>query len=153
FRELGQACPPVSQPAFTLVAYSIFAWAALRMITVAMVTPDMLYASLIFFLCGLLLRIFSGNRGWAYALTLGALWGLGFLARAAAMPIIAVSAVTAFFAFGRGASAIAKLALAGAATTAIVAPWALALSELKGHWTLGSAGPLNYAWQVNGRPW
>lgn len=153
FRELSKACPPVSQPAFTLIGYSMFAWAALRMITIAMVTPDMLYASLIFVLCGLLFLIFGGSSGWTYALMLGALWGLGFLARAAAMPIIAVSAIAAFFAFGRGARAIAKLALAGAAAAVIVAPWVVTLSELKGHWTLGSAGPLNYAWQVNGQPW
>ncbi len=87
FRQLTLRFTPVSPAAWILIGYSMFAWCALYMISPRLMTPDMLYASILFLIFGLLLKIFAGDHSWRVAIVLGILWGGSYWFRAAFMPL------------------------------------------------------------------
>jgi hypothetical protein len=136
-----------------LLGYTLFAWAALQLIGVTWPTPDMLVTCLVYVVAGLTLKLCSdssaaaGRGDW---IRLGLALGIGYLAKAALLPIglifLLVVAACAYFK-RRGWSRV----LLAAAFFAIVAlPFILALSLTKGRPTFGDSGKLNYSWSVNG---
>lgn len=136
-------------------ALAIFVTTQLCIGQVSHVNPDLLVTTLFFFACGLLVRILNPSASQAIrsnlrpSLLLGLTLGLGFLAKAV------------FLVLGSGLLALFTLALfnkrrkltpafaAAAVFALIVGSYGAALSRATGHFTLGEAGSLNYAWHVN----
>ena len=91
------------------------------------------------------------------AIVLGLLLGLGYMAKAAFLPISLLFVLTLLLhtllrrSPGRR-PALLKLAWVVPALAFVTVPYVLALSHGAGKWTLGESGALNYAWNVNGLP-
>lgn len=153
--QLQRSFPEAPSVGSTLVAYSLFAWASLDMVSLGMVSPDQLYGTIIFLLMGVLIHLHreQTRTGWLWAVALGVIWCAAYLARAAALPVIAVTALIAFWSLRRSLPSLIKLASAAGLAIILSSPWAIALSRSKGYPTVGSTGSMIYAWHINGQPW
>jgi hypothetical protein len=127
------------------VVYLTFSWATEGLIGTWRPMPDLLIALIAFAACGLILHVRSDGSG-RKALGLGAVLGLGYLAKTAFLPVAAV------FIVGMWKTRRATLVAAG--MLVVVSPWVTVLSLHEGRLTIGSSGAINYAWEVNGaRRW
>jgi len=132
-------------------ALALFVITQLCIGQVSHVNPDLLVTTFFFFACGLLVRSFSSTqtRSTLIGLLLGLTLGLGFLAKA--VFLVLGCGILVFFAIALLAKR-RKLtpAFAAAAVFAlIVGSYGAVLSRAVGHFTLGEAGSINYAWHVN----
>jgi len=130
-------------------AHVAFLWAALIMIGLSLVTPDMLLAAEVYLIVGLMLRILRGRPGLGYPILLGALLGLSYLTKAVMFPIaFLVIACT-----GIGKAAVRWTHLQRAVCTlsflAVAAPQVIAMSREVGRPSFGENGRVAYALYVN----
>ena len=132
---------------FVAVAYALFAWAAIELLVVWMESPDLLGAIFVFTASGALVRIVRGDKRMRTAVLLGASVGLGYLARAAMLPIGVAFVAAPLVAPGRRTTRAVLVAAVAAAV--FVVPWVAAMSMTHHRLTTGDAGRLNYVWFVN----
>ncbi|HEY6269264.1 MAG TPA: hypothetical protein VIX11_13265 [Candidatus Acidoferrum sp.] len=130
-----------------------FLWASYYWLGPAWVTPDLCVAVIVYLATALLLLI-RGGRGNLLVFTgLGALLGLGYLAKAAMFPLAFVFLFSAFCLSRIAGASFFAAALRTLAAVAVFAgialPFILALSEAKGRPTFGDSGRINYAEFVN----
>jgi 4-amino-4-deoxy-L-arabinose transferase-like glycosyltransferase len=135
---------------YLALVYTVFIWSALRLISVALVTPDMCVAAFVYLACGLLLRVRMRQSSWTAFLFLGLALGLGYLAKAPMLPLALVFLATTLFAAPRLPKAVPRVLAATAALSVVSAPWIVALSLVQGRPTFGASARLNYAWQIDG---
>src|SRR3954452_7847075 len=116
------------------------------------ISPDMVGTAIGVFLAAILLNIESGNANRSTYIWFGLLLGLEYLARAAFAVFVpfylVIAAVLIYTRTGRRAS-LRPLVVSAAATIIITSPFLTALSISKGRFTLGDAGKLSYAWEVD----
>jgi hypothetical protein len=136
--------------------YLFFLWASYFWLGPGWVTPDLCVAALVFLGTALLLRIWRGRGNWVVFASLGALLGLGYLAKAAMFPLSFVFLFSAFrLDRTSGVSfrtVTVRTLLATGVFAAIALPFVLALSAQKGRPTFGDSAALNYAMYINGAP-
>jgi len=114
------------------------------------VTPDLAVAAAVYLIAGLLVRLRQPDPNGRRHVMLGVSPSLGYLAKAPLFPLaFAVLAIRGFSLGQRGTSLKGAL-IAFAAFVVTSAPYLLALSLVKGRFTLGDSGPNVYAWFVNG---
>jgi len=140
-----------SFPQWTIfaVGYAVFIWSTFSLITIRLVSPDMLMAGLVYLAAGLLLRIWERNSSLPRFLLLGAVLGVGYLAKAPVFPLAFVFFVLAWFLGKSRRGAVAGLLGALVVFFAVGAPWFAALSHAKGRFTFGDSGRFNYVVHVN----
>ncbi|HUQ82894.1 MAG TPA: hypothetical protein VM076_17210 [Gemmatimonadaceae bacterium] len=132
---------------WALVAYGVFAIATIAWIRMWILTPDMLVASAMFAAAAFTIRIAHGNGRWGSAIALGTILGLGYLTKAALLPIgVVVLATLAFVARRRGA--IPLTAAAALLFAAISARQIAYVSALKGSPTFSDVGRLSHLWFI-----
>lgn len=158
-RELSRSCAALRDPdsrvraAWRCVAYGAFGWGCLRLVSPALVTPDLMVAAMTFLSTALLLRVWRTGAGTGAMLAVGTVAGTAFLAKSAMFPVGFVTiAVAAAAAREQGGwKAVTRAAALGLLAFGLVAgPFAISLSIARGRPTFGDAGRLNYAWKVNG---
>jgi hypothetical protein len=135
---------------YLVVAYVTFLWASLSLIGVYETNPDMLIAALFYLSCGLLIRIHKRKASWKTFVGLGFILGVGYLTKAAMLPISLILLATAWLIADRRARKRALISVSVFILT--VAPYVAALSFQKGHLSLGESGKYNYAVHVDGVP-
>ena len=135
------------------LVYCLFIWLSLRLIPVALVTPDMCMAVFVLLACGFLLRIRMGRGGWTSFALLGLSLGFGYLAKAPIFPMAWIFLATALWAAPRFRPAVPRVLMATAVFLAVSAPLIIALSAKEGRFSFGDSAKLNYAWQINGTAW
>lgn len=144
---------PVPDRILWIWGYLLFLWASQFWLSLAMTNPDIIVAGLVFVATALLLRIYRGQGNWLLFAGLGALLGLGYLAKAAMFPISFVFLASAFLLYGGTrksfAKALARLAVATVVFLAIAAPLVIALSKEKHRTTFGDSGKIAYAEYVD----
>lgn len=161
WRELGRAAdrhaaarpdtatlPPLLR---LLVGHALFAVAALTLIEMWTVTPDMLLAGLLLAAAALLLR-HRDRPARPVAFSYGLVLGLGYLAKPVMFPLGLVFLVVAGLAWSAGRPRRAWLGSLGAAAGGfllLALPWATALSLERGEPTFGESGTLTYIRYVN----
>lgn len=133
-----------------LLAYGLFAWAALELIGVGASTPDMIVAAAFYLAAALTLRVERTQAAGAFV-GLGCALAVVYLAKASifAVGVVWVLAVAAGF---RVRAPWRLRLLAPAAFAVLSGPWIAALSVNKDRFTTGGVGAINYAWQVNRYP-
>jgi hypothetical protein len=138
--------------AFAGVLYALFIWVSRRLVTVSLVTPDMLVAALVYAAVALMLRQrrLGGSAG--LSLVFGVVLGLGYLAKAVLFPLGLVFLATSALTAATWRRALAHVAVAGLAFVLVAGPFVTALSLQRGRATFGDSGRLNYLWYVNGAP-
>ena len=123
---------------------------------VSRTSPDLLISGVFFAVTALALR-FLERPSAPRALLLGAVMGLGYVAKAVFLPIsgiVMVMLVVELIGSGRltvGRTGV-SLAFIALAFALVALPCVVADSRADGHFSLGDTGPLNYAWSVDGLP-
>lgn len=135
------------------LGYALFAWAALCLIELWAVTPDMLMAALVFLSAAVLLRTQRSPRSWRLYGVLGLLLGLGYLAKAIMFPIGLVLLGFSLFTREGLRRAVPRVALAAGLFGLIVAAYIGAVFLVTGRVTVSEAGRLTYLRYVNGLPY
>ncbi|CAN5766072.1 hypothetical protein BH24ACI5_BH24ACI5_20520 [soil metagenome] len=151
-RELVRGLPPASAAsafppaAYVTLVFLLYLWFGLTQFVVWAESPDLMPTAATFAAAALILRL--GREAMpGTAVALGVVIGLGYLGKAALLPVAPV-----FILAGAAASRKAWLRTAVVATLALAAvagPWILALSVSRGRPTFGDSGRINYLWQVN----
>jgi 4-amino-4-deoxy-L-arabinose transferase-like glycosyltransferase len=138
-------------PAWALiaVAYLVFLWSSLSLITLWKKSPDMLMASFVYLATAIVLRIRRGNAPWHMFVCLGAVLGLGYLAKAPMFPLTFVFLGTALFVPGNLRKTVPLVLAALAVFVLVSGPFIFALSRMKGRFTFGDSAKLNYLWNIN----
>ena len=135
--------------AFLTIAYSLFLWASLAMVTLMRSHPDMLMSGFVYMAAGLLIRIRNGATGWQIYSALGAILGLAYLAKAAMFPLgILLLGTTLFFA-GDTSRKLKGVAAASLCFAIVGGPFVVAVSQRADRPTFGEAGTLDYLWKVD----
>ncbi len=139
----GASSGGLSRVAILAIAYSLFLWTSLELISIWGVSPDLCVAGFVYVIAGLLLRI-RGQGSLSLYLILGVALGLAYLTKAVMFPLGFAFIAIGFFAvpWGRrsGYLLITTLAFLG-----VSAPWVVALSRAKGRFDFGDSGHLNYS--------
>ena len=132
-----------------LWGYAVFLPASLWMVTLRLVTPDLLVLGAVLLTAALLARVCAGRASSATFVGLGLVLGVGYLAKLAMLPIAVVTfALLAVMSLRRtGVARGAAIALAGFAVVAL--PWIVVLSAGMGRLSVGESAGLNYGWIVN----
>jgi hypothetical protein len=144
---------PQTSPALVAVGSLIFLQWELALTLVSRITPDLMVSGFFFLLTALSLR-FCARPAIGTALLMGVVAALGYIAKAAFLP---VSFFIFLVVFARIATrpradrfpAVWKLAWVVPAMAMVALPYVIALSSVVGRFTLGESGSLNYAWTVN----
>jgi hypothetical protein len=138
--------------AWLALGYALFVWSSLDLITLRVVTPDMCVAACVYLAASLVLRIAAGSTRWPLFLLLGAVLGLGYLAKAAMFPLAFVFLGVSLGSVGHFRTAVPRVLTAVLVFGLIASPFILALSQRTGRLTFGDSGTLAYAWLVQGVP-
>ncbi len=134
---------------FFALGYLAFARLALSMITLERVTPDMLMAAFLFLACGLLLRLRAGPISIRPYVLLGAILGIGYLAKAPMFPLSFVILGTAVFAGGGWRRRLPGVLTALLVFLSIAGAYIGVVSKSKGRLLISDSGRLNYLLLVN----
>jgi len=126
----------------------LFLWAGYFWLGLEWVTPDLCVAVLVYLATALLFRIRRGRGNWLIFAGLGALLGLGYLAKAAMFPLSFAFLFSAFCLSRIAGTSIRAAALrtllAAGVFTGFALPLVLALSAMKGRPTFGDSGSISY---------
>lgn len=142
---------PIPPLPWLLVGHALFAWAALTLIEMWTVTPDMLLAALVFAAAALLLRQLARPAA-GTALLYGLVLGFGYLAKPVMFPLGILFLGIAGFAWTARRPARASLGAIGlglAGFLLLALPWMTAVSLQRGEPTFGESGTLTYVRYVN----
>jgi hypothetical protein len=148
-RELdlgGATAASTPKPLVLFSAYALFLWGAIGLIGCGYVAPDLITTLWVYLLTALLLRFWKRRPCFRDQVFFGLIVAFAYLTKAAMLPIGLVYLAAASCATKRLQVAF----VAGGACVMTIAPWAWALHETTGSWTLGESGKLNYAWEVQG---
>ncbi len=145
----NQATVSLPKWAFLSIAYSLFLWAAVTQNSVGMLRPDMLASGFLYLDVGLLLRMRRAPARWTCYLALGALLGMGYLAKAPMLPIGVVILAMTLFVVENWRPAV-KMAAAGLTLMLLIGSlYFVPLSRQLGHFTLGESAAYNYLTYVD----
>lgn len=136
--------------AWIALGYTLFIWSTLNLITISLVTPDMLVAAFVYMASGILLRIRRGSASWLTFILLGLVVGFGFLAKSPMLPLGLVFLGVSMFSVGNLRRAIPRVVVALVVFLLVASPYVLVLSRSKGRLTIGDTAKLAYSWWVNG---
>lgn len=131
------------------IGYSLFLIASLHFITLAVVTPDLLVATFVFLITGVLLRISQGDMRLRNTLLLGVLLAGGYWTKAPLFPLAFVFLASLFFSQRKKKFFLPHIVLTGIIFFILSAPLFIIFSRMKGRLTFGESSRLTYAWHVN----
>jgi hypothetical protein len=144
---------PRTRVGVALIAFSSFIYCSLDFTSLAYVTPDVLVSVFAFLAAGLLLRMSAGTRSRSAYVALGAVLGIGYLAKAPFL-FFGFLCVGMAFVLGRKQSAAwIGCGLSVAMFAVIAVPYIWVLSNAKGRFTYGDSGRWNVIWMVNHVPY
>ncbi len=132
------------------LGYTLFLVSSLQMISLSLVKPDLFVTAIVYLAAGLVIRIRGGDLRWTTFAALGAVLGIGYLAKAILFPLAFVFLVVSLFAAGKFRRAVPRALVAVIVFALVSGPFVLAVSRAKGHLTFSDAGWLNYTWYVSG---
>ncbi|MGB7522393.1 MAG: hypothetical protein WA896_22410 [Spirulinaceae cyanobacterium] len=139
----------IPQWIWLILGYSLFIWSSLQWIGVDNDTPDMCVATITYLAAGLILKIYTRSDSWYNFLFLGVTLGVGYLAKAIMFPMALIFLGTCFFCIGSLRRTWGRIILATLIFIVVAGPFIFAISQKSGSFTFGSAGKLNYAWNIS----
>ncbi len=131
------------------LAYSLFLWGAISGISLEFLRPDMLLSSFFYLAAAMLLNMSGKNARWNDYLILGAIMGVGFLAKVAMWPIAALILIISLFVVTDWRPAVKMAVSAFALVFLIGSLYFFPLSRSVGKITLGETGAYNYLVHVD----
>jgi hypothetical protein len=140
---------PLPQWVLVAIGYALFTFSALRWITLANVSPDLLVAGFVYLAAALLTRIRIGHTSVRAYAALGVAVGVGYWAKAPMFLVGPVFIALACLMVPRNI-VLPRAAAAVGAWLLITAPLVGALSHQRGRLTFSDNAKWNYAFWVNG---
>ncbi|HYL86177.1 MAG TPA: hypothetical protein VE263_18275 [Candidatus Angelobacter sp.] len=152
--EAAERSLPVSPRSVRIWGYVFFLWASYYWLGPASVTPDLCVAAIVYLATALLFRIRRGRGNWAVFAGIGAMLGLGYLAKAAMFPLAFVFLFSAFC-LSRLAGTSFRVAgfrtmMAAGVFSIFAVPLILALSAAKGRPSFGDSARIAYTEYIDG---
>ncbi len=144
---------PGTRVGVVLIACSSFLYCTLDFTTLAYVTPDLLVSVFAFLAAGLLLRMAAGTAATSAYVALGAVLGIGYLAKTPFLFFGLLCSGMAVALDRKRPAALIRCSLTAAIFAAISVPYIWALSNAKGRFTYGDSGRWNVIWMVNHVPY
>lgn len=144
--EDGEAVP---EWLIRATGYTFFAWLTTFLLPASADHPDALILSALLLAASFSIRICGRGGSATDFVLLGAVLGLGYIAKAAMFPLSFVVLAATLWCVRRRPRAIAGVAAAFFVFAAISAPLVMALSRKLGHPSFGNAAAINYAEAVN----
>ncbi|MEO8192732.1 MAG: hypothetical protein ABI681_02700 [Gemmatimonadales bacterium] len=136
--------------AWLTLAYASFAYASVTLQDVGRGGPDFLLAACFYCAVGLMLRVANGSGSSTLLMAaLGAILGVGYLAKAVMFPVALVMLGCTAFMLRGTQNRWRNLIVASVAFGMIAAPWIAVLSQSKSRLTYSDTGKLSYAWYVD----
>ena len=133
------------------IGYILFLWSSLVLIDLALATPDLLVAALVFLLGALLLDL-RRRHSLLKFVAFGAVCGLGYLAKGFMFPMAFVFLAVLLFSGNLTKARMGGVLLAGFVFVIVSSSFIFALSKAKGRLTYGDTGKLAYAEMVSPQP-
>jgi len=150
---LRQIMPESTLPESTLrtFAYAVALWCCLVLTSLGQSHPDLLVMAAVFFAAGITARLRNRGVTLGWCAALGAVLGLGYLAKAAMFPLAFVFLSVAILAARRPISlrSAALLALAPLTFALIAGAYVFMLSRSERRLTVGDSAKIAYAIEVN----
>ncbi|HEX6052930.1 MAG TPA: hypothetical protein VFZ21_26870 [Gemmatimonadaceae bacterium] len=145
---------PPNGTAWRVLAYALFTVVTVGWIRLWLLTPDMLVAAIVLAVSGLSIRMATGGTDWGNVAMLGVLLGIGYLTKAALLPVGVAVIVTLAVVLRRRRSPgwPAKMAVATGLFLFIATPQAIYVSRTSGRPTFSDVGRLSYLWFIAGVP-
>lgn len=142
----------LNERAMRALAYALVLWCCLILTSLGQSHPDLLVVAAVFFAAGITERLRARGVTLASCAALGAVLGLGYLAKAAMFPLAFVFLLVAILAARRPVSSRAAALLAFAVLTfaLIAGAYGYMLSRAEQRFTLGDSAKIAYAMEVNG---
>lgn len=129
------------------IAYAIFLWSSLQVLSVSLIEPDMIICCCVYAALGMLLRAPNTRP-----VAVGATLAIGYYTKAWMFPLALIILCAAWKLLPRRSALIATSTF-----LLLCTPYIVALSASTGHLTIGDTSRLNYDWYVNnldmGRFW
>jgi hypothetical protein len=135
---------PNMQSILPAVAYSLFLWASIGKISLASLRADMLMSGFVYLATALLVRMKDREARWSHYCLLGAVLGIGILAKEPMLPLGVVILSTTLFAVNNWRRAPKMAALSLLISLTIGSLYFLPLSLSRGRFTLGDSAAFNY---------
>ncbi len=134
------------------LAYALVLWCCLILTSLGQSHPDLLVMAAVFFAAGITERLRTRGVTLASCAALGAVLGLGYLAKAAMFPLGFVFLIVAILALRRPISPRAAILLAFAVLmfALIAGAYSYMLSRSEQRFTVGDSAKIAYAMEVNG---
>lgn len=131
------------------VAYALFLWLSIDEISLRNLRPDMLMSGFLYLSVAILLAMRKRPARWRDFLLLGAVLGIGFLAKEPMLPIGILVLALAVLTVQDWRPAL-KMAISAAALVLVIGGiYYLPLSEERHRFTLGESGSFNYEVHVD----
>jgi hypothetical protein len=133
---------------FDVIAYALFLWASVAAISLQVIRPDMLMSGFLYLAASLALTIRARGESWKNYIRLGALLGIGYLAKAP-MLYIGLVLLACTLNTRRLRDTATKAAAAAGVFLLIASLYFIPLSAKLGHFTFGQSGEYNYLYHVD----
>ena len=134
---------------YVSIAYALFLWGAISQVTVGRLRPDMLMSGFLYLAVAMLCRIGRAPARWGRYLALGAILGVGYLAKAPMLPIGILILMASLLTVENWRPALKMVLASGALMLLIGSLYFVPLSLEFGHLSLGESSTFNYAVHVN----
>jgi hypothetical protein len=135
------------------IGYALFLWAAVSLIEIWAVTPDMLVACAVYSSASCVVRIGRGDRAVSTYVALGATLGVGYLAKAPMFPLGLVALALTAALHGTVREAARKMLPAAATFLVVAGPFLVTLSLSEGRPTFSEVSRFTYLKHVNRIPY
>jgi hypothetical protein len=136
--------------AWRLLAYSLFLWSSLELIGLTVIAPDIWVTAAIYLACAFLLRSRRDSRSWLTPALLGAVLGIGYLAKAVMFPLAFIFLGANTFSSRDFRTAVPRVLVSSFAFLLLAGPFIAVLSLKEGRFTYSDKGKFNYAQTING---
>lgn len=142
----------LSHDGFFQLAFCLFLWCSLWMISLCHILPDMLVACSFLGASTLLLKFMKGTGNWKTAIGMGVTLALGYFSKAIMFPIGLLFCAVIPLAAQKVRQRVVYTVAVTATFLAVCSVYIVALSEKYGKATFSESGRLAHAWAVNGLP-
>lgn len=132
-----------------LLGYSLFTWSALELIEIWSVTPDMCVAALVYLAAGLIIQVATQTKNGRAPLLLGLVLGLGYLAKAAMLPLAIACFLLMLLLHGSAVDRAKRVGKSLIVCILVAGPFVTALSLTYGELMFTGVSKFTYLKHVN----
>jgi hypothetical protein len=152
--QIPHSMPSVRDPEadwpLLLLAYPVFWWAALELVTLYDVAPDLMVMTCLLLAARILLSLRPSDTWWEFAL-FGFVVGIGYWTKAILFPVGIVTLAASYLYRCKDKNWRRGIIVACLVFLLVSTPLIFLLSKQKGRFTFGDSGKLAYAWCVSPR--